>query len=325
MNYQGVTINDSSVCFYNCVKADVPRGTISEKSKNNLTKSYQSPCLTKKSKKQIKKILYYWVDAVEHSQALFKERKMRKRRYLSMITLTLPAAQYESDLIIKSKYLNNFLIQLQSHVLDIHYLWVAERQKNGNIHFHIIVDRWVNKDWIQRKWNKILDNGHYISTFCNKFGHTNPPSTHIAGQKDMKNVSAYLAGYISKSPENTKIEGKIWDCSTDLLKFSKVRFQYRDWFEGEFAYYARYFKINVKREDFFTCYSFNKNFHKAFKFLNFWNYCLDFLMPIYKDLYSELKYSSMQIQNDIKKLTTLDLTTKLVTVNVPAPIQLSLF
>ena len=323
--FQSVTINDSSVTFYNCQKNNVPRGTISDNSKTNLTKAYKSPCLTKKSKKKIKKILFYWVDAVEQSQALFKARKQRKRRYISMVTLTLPATQYESDEVIKSKYLNNFLVQLKRKVLDINYLWVAEKQKNGNIHFHLIVDRWVDKFWLQKKWNEVLDNGHYISTFANKYGHTNPPSTHVTGSKDMKNVSAYLAGYINKSPENIVIGGKLWDCSNKLLEFTKVRFQFKDWFEGEFAHYAHYFKINIKSEAFFTSYSFNKNFHKAFKFLNFWNYCSDFLMPIYKDLFSEFRFTVNQIQSDIKKLTTLNLTTKSVTVNVPAPLQLSLF
>ena len=60
---------------------------------------------------------------------------------LTFITLTLPSKQIHSDNDIKSKCLNQFLIELKKNYGVNRYIWKAEKQENNNIHFHIIADK----------------------------------------------------------------------------------------------------------------------------------------------------------------------------------------
>ena len=63
---------------------------------------------------------------------------------LALITLTLPSAQRHPDEEIKSKLLNQFLIELKNKFQVRDYIWKAEKQENGNIHFHILINKYIH-------------------------------------------------------------------------------------------------------------------------------------------------------------------------------------
>lgn len=81
------------------------------------------------------------------------------------LTLTLPAKQMHSDVVIKEKALNQLLVELRKNYQVENYVWKAELQANKNIHFHIILDRFVDFYAIRRRWNRILDKLGYIKTY----------------------------------------------------------------------------------------------------------------------------------------------------------------
>ncbi|GAH86291.1 unnamed protein product, partial [marine sediment metagenome] len=45
------------------------------------------------------------------------------------------------------------------------YVWRAEKQENGNIHFHFIVDNFIPWNELRNTWNRIQQNLGYISRF----------------------------------------------------------------------------------------------------------------------------------------------------------------
>jgi hypothetical protein len=139
--------------------------------------------------------------------------KKRMEYYPVFLTLTLPATQEDTDVKIKRDLLNKFLIYGKRKSQFENYIWKAEKQKNGNIHFHLITDKFFNKDALQSQWNGILKSTNYMARFSEKFGHENPPSTHVTKIGTSVRLAEYLSKYVSKS-EN--IGGRLMGCSDNL-------------------------------------------------------------------------------------------------------------
>lgn len=112
--------------------------------------------------------------------------------------------------------LDLFMKNLKNQKGVITYLWVAEAQKNGNIHFHILLDRFIDQKYIQSTWNRIQDKHDYLTEYKKKYSHDNPPSTKIETLKHVRNIAAYLTKYFTKSDHGRLLSGRLWGCSDKL-------------------------------------------------------------------------------------------------------------
>ena len=174
---------------------------------------------------------------------------------LNFVTLTLPSKQKHSDVLIKSKLLDNFLLILKRKFNVKNYFWRAEAQRNGNIHFHIITDVFIPYGLLRHYWNKQIESLNYVSNYFHKHKNAKqPPSTEVHSIKKVRNIASYLSKYCSKSskgitvfvkhlvshlPKNMlvypvykvkkedtfyrQIYGKLWGCNTELSKLCKCR------------------------------------------------------------------------------------------------------
>ncbi len=90
---------------------------------------------------------------------------------LNTITLTLPAKQKHDDKHIKKYALDPFLQSLRRKFNITLFIWKAERQENGNIHFHIITNKFIHFLKVRQLWNKHLSNKKldYIEDYHNKW------------------------------------------------------------------------------------------------------------------------------------------------------------
>lgn len=123
---------------------------LSKTSQNAIKQSIQSLYYLSPSRKvQINKESYY---------SSFKA---------SFVTLTLPSTQIHSDTEIK-KILNNFLSTLRFHGLK-NYVWKMELQRNGNVHFHLVIDKFFHYYYLQALWNKNIEKLGYVSNYSEKF------------------------------------------------------------------------------------------------------------------------------------------------------------
>lgn len=207
--------------------------------------------ITPYSKKKLKRAIQLMVASAKEKEAPnWKTGKTYKFK-VNFITLTLPAPQGEvTDKQIKAQCLDNFIKRLKRNFKLGSYVWRAERQKNGNLHFHIITDTWIHYERIRNHWNDCLQKLGFIDKFESKHGHRNPNSTDIHAVWKVKNLTQYFIKYMSKGSqcaedlyripfqrkrwhekliikptnefkrvmtrEENKIEGKIWDCSQNL-------------------------------------------------------------------------------------------------------------
>jgi hypothetical protein len=172
-------------------------------------------------------MLTTWVSGVEVYKTQKKRKFEKNIAYITTPTLTLPSVQKHSDNEIKRKILNTFIINLKRKYGVVNYFWVAEPQKNGNIHFHMIIDKFIDKKELQSLWNNTTEVLGYLSEFEKKHGHRNPPSTKIIKFRGRKKPINYLVKYVTKKNETRPIEGRLWGANSEL-KEQKVYSEYYD-------------------------------------------------------------------------------------------------
>lgn len=150
---------------------------------------------------------------------------------ISFITLTLPAKQIHTDREIIHTILQPTLDTFRKKYKIKNYIWRAEKQKNGNLHFHIILDKFIPYQELRSLWNKNLQILGYVSAYraeqlewhkndfrlrknllkfwdetrqqeaylkgtqCNW---NNPNTTDVHSTKKVRNLKKYLCKYLTK-------------------------------------------------------------------------------------------------------------------------------
>lgn len=177
--------------------------------------------VTSPIKKKMRIILDTWFTAVFMKNMIKNKKNSYKNPYLVFLTLTLSEEQKDTDKWIKRHLLNEFFIILKRHVDFSHYFWKAEKQKNGNVHFHVIVDKYIQKEKLQKIWNRIQEKNGYTQKYFSVHGHHNPPSTDIRKIDSMKNAINYVMKYVTKNSKDEnekdiKLDGRVYGCDDDL-------------------------------------------------------------------------------------------------------------
>lgn len=134
------------------------------------------------------------------------------------------------------KILDLFLDQLRNKYGLFNYIWVAERQGNGRIHFHLVADKkfpiaYINSLWINQQMGEGLHNWdaefslmdqhsctfedlHSEKMFALAQKYLNPVDAKSI--KTIDGISCYLTNYVTKN--DSKIDGSHWRCSQSISK-----------------------------------------------------------------------------------------------------------
>lgn len=86
----------------------------------------------------------------------------------SFISLTLPSPQRHPTAEITNECFDRFLTTLRNRLKMKNYVWKLEFQKNGNVHYHLITDTYVDYFFALKHWNNIVDKFGYVSEFAKK-------------------------------------------------------------------------------------------------------------------------------------------------------------
>lgn len=120
-----------------------------------------------------------WLLYLADNKKVFSKKKGKHFDFkATFITLTLSSAQIHSDNEIKAQLLNQFLIEAKKKWQIFNYLWRAESQHNGNIHFHILCDKFVPWEDLRHLWNRIQNKLGYVDRY-----HSNMKAFHRDGFK----------------------------------------------------------------------------------------------------------------------------------------------
>jgi hypothetical protein len=167
---------------------------------------------------------------------------------LSFLTLTLPARQVHCDKTIVSTCLLPFLRTIGN------YLYVCEKQENGNIHFHVITDTTIRAGLIRKKWNMFLDLLSYCHTYQRErkelykngfhvlsndvpfevqkqwydYGvmsnWSNPRTVDLQQITDISGATKYITKYITKGTTNV-LCCKKWGASKEIAGVKSPKFE----------------------------------------------------------------------------------------------------
>jgi hypothetical protein len=176
--------------------------------------------------------------------------------YINFVTLTLSSQQIHTDNEIKSLLLEPFLDTCRKKWKVTHYIWRAEKQENGSLHFHIITNRFIPWNELRNVWNAYQQKLGYITRYRlnQKAWHregfkfrpelsqtwnyaaqlkayksgllhdwNNCNSTDVHSLRHITNVASYFVKYLTKQDQSANIDGRLWGCSYNLSQLPGVR------------------------------------------------------------------------------------------------------
>jgi hypothetical protein len=170
--------------------------------------------------------------------------KNARNGYLAtFVTLTLPYRQLHTDTEITKYCLNAFFAYARKYFHVKYFIWKKELQKNGNLHYHIMCDRYIDHEYLRRAWNRILNKGAvkdcipfcYIDLYHEKW------TQFYSNGFDADKVAEYVASLPSIQTEiQQKAERNLMD-SYDTI-FQQV-------IDREVARYRRIYDDEMKEPD----------------------------------------------------------------------------
>lgn len=156
---------------------------------------------------------------------------------ICFLTLTLPATQQQPTADINKNCLEPLLEVLRKRLSMQNYVWRLEHQANGNVHYHIATDTYIDYFFVQKHWNLILEKYGYVSRFASKMlampyteyhkrysknGEISPGVTYkrwvkgksekwqkpntvdVKNAKSSDNIGYYISKYFSKKEKSSK-------------------------------------------------------------------------------------------------------------------------
>ena len=215
--------------------------------------------MNKKSKSKIIRCVNVLFD-ISHEKKFWNEKRKKWNKFrLNFITLTLSSAQMMvEDRIIKKECLEWWLSVARRKFGMKHYVWKAERQKNGNIHFHITTNIFIGVQELRDSWNRAQERIGFLDLFEKKFNHRNPNSTDVKIVRNSKDLGVYIGKYISKElKKEDRISGKLWDCSKSLKSVKGCSVELLDKIEDEFSLVLQKFKFKKLEKDYIDIFVLN--------------------------------------------------------------------
>lgn len=173
---------------------------------NNLLLNYNHNKLSSTAKRKSKRAIKYLLFNASEKKVYNPKFNSSFKFKVGFITLTLPSEQIHTDQEIKSKCLNQFLIEAKKKWSLTNYVWKAERQKNGNLHFHILSDKFIPHAELRTVWNRIINKLGYVDKFTEKHHKKNPNTTDIHSLYKIKNIYSYISKYMTKQTPGTRIK-----------------------------------------------------------------------------------------------------------------------
>lgn len=187
------------------VRRTAYRGTMSQGARKRLTKSLTLMAMATKP---------MWIhnpvtDRLQH-------------HHLSFVTLTIAHNKNLASPWCYANLLAPFLQWLRDTKDVKCYVWKCEKQKRGQIHYHIVIPNFIIHTEIRRKWNGLQRKAGLLEEYALKHGHYRPPSTEIKAKKpnEMKYLVKDIVKEMAKSVDAWELE--IADKVDEELAFDEL-------------------------------------------------------------------------------------------------------
>jgi len=208
------------------VAYSLPAETRDYNRRKNITKKAYSGAMTAHAAKRIRTCCEILVMR-SPEKTVYNPITQRPCRFrLTFVTITISSRELIDQRAAYEKGLKPLIRWLRTKAGMNDYIWKAELQKRGQVHWHITTNVYVPWQWVRSAWNNIQKGNGWLDGFHMEFGHWNANSTDIHAVGKVDRIDMYLAKYISKA--GAAITGKVWDCSNTLAGKKFFAFE-RDW------------------------------------------------------------------------------------------------
>ncbi len=191
------------------------------------------------ARKLRQKIDFLYHYAKNRTVRTYTGKKLRNFK-TCFLTLTLPSEQVHNTGMIITNCLDKFLQICRQRLGMVNYVWRLEFQGNGNAHFHILTDTYIDYYFARKHWNKCINYLGYLdrykekmsnlsySDYCELYGKdfkgnkvnpdvlfkrysagvaTNwnkPNSVDVKAIRSNKEIALYISKYFSKKEKTAK-------------------------------------------------------------------------------------------------------------------------
>lgn len=236
-----------------------PRSSSSSKEKRSTNMKEQrqkaySGKFTAGAKKRLMRCVDLMLQAVP-SRMIYNSVTGRYQPFkVGFLTLTIPCRNrmYKADELYEPlfKPFTRWLREVKGVKL-----WVCkcELQKRGQLHYHIMIDKFIPWPVLRRQWNFYLDQLGLMDEFKSENNHSNPNSIDIHSLKKVKNAAAYIAKYMTKDDGTEEyIGGHVWYACEKLKKSGYFTIQWSSRAKDLFDAAIAKAKAFVKASDYYT-------------------------------------------------------------------------
>lgn len=245
-------ITNSTITYYPAARSKEFGSRRDDKVEENLKKESYAGILTEPVKRKILNKLDTWLSLVSCYNQNKVKKFQRKQTYITFLTVTLAEKQIKSDKEIQKQVLSQYIDKLKYHFGIENYLWRAERQDNGNIHYHILLDRYADKQKLQNLWNKTLKKTGLLTEFARKNKHYNPPSTHVKALPSDQAAKKYFTKYAMKTEKQQQIHGRVWYASKSIINLKPLTLHGLSTIRTFINYLLNNHKVRIYESDYAT-------------------------------------------------------------------------
>lgn len=205
-----------------------------------LKRQFHNFNISENSARRLKqKIEYLFLYARKRNIITYNGKRLQSFK-VCFLTLTLPSIQQHNTGILISTCLDSFLQTLRKRLGMKNYVWRLEFQSNGNAHFHICTDTYIDYYFAKKHWNKALNSLGYIdrytekmseltyNQYCERFGKNykgekisndimykrwqsgvkskwkSPNTVDVKNARSSDNIGFYISKYFSKKEKSSK-------------------------------------------------------------------------------------------------------------------------
>lgn len=243
------------------------------------------------SRKRLAKSITLMTQAIKPRWIFNPVTKLRDYHTFSFITLTVASNKNITARQAYDTLLGAFLDWMTKTIGDKNplaktYIWKAELQQRGQIHYHITTPAFIHHKEIRAKWNELQRKAGLLEDFASQYGHFKPPSTEIKKTRHIRKMDRYLIKELAKTVDAKKLYarrvvdslvkageipeekrkdfeeeytggeyktiGKIWGCSSNLLGVNYYTCEFTSAHERLIEQWVNEGKAWQKTEDFFS-------------------------------------------------------------------------
>lgn len=136
----------------------------------NFTTNHHRGKVSKQSQRKIRMAINWLVTLADTKKVWDNSTQSFVNYKAGLATVSLPTGCTNVDeCFFRDSLLTSILSAMNYQWGLQNYVWKIERQKNGTLHAHITVDKFIEHRWLLSKWCQILDKHGLLEEYRSKF------------------------------------------------------------------------------------------------------------------------------------------------------------